>query len=318
MWRRKLHRKAAVTVLLISAIMLCSGCSRNREGITIKGTTFYFTTGLEETAVMKSGDFALTEGQVRLLMTSVKRGYEDILTAGIWNVDINGKQFGDYVEESVLDMCARLLLVNMLADDKGIELNEAEVEECAGSAVKFYEEYRTELEYISPEETEKLFVMMRLSDKTYDELTRNVNTEVSVDEARIIKIQYIYSKDSRKKLENALAELEEGADFMTIAGRYSDSADYSVELGRGEMITEFEEAAFNLDEGQMSGIVSCDNGFYLIYCVNDNVEDKAESQKEKIIQKRREEQFAKFFNDYAKDVKLYFDERLWEQSIAWE
>ncbi len=302
--------------ILTTAMLLCIGCNRNREGFTFNGTTFYFSTGLEEAAVMKSGDFSLTEGQVRLLMSSVKKGYEDILTTGIWSVDVNGKQFGDYVEESVLDMCARLLLVNMLADDKGIELDDVETADCVNSAAEFYDEYKSELDYISYEELEELFVMLHLSDKTYEELTKNVDTEVSIDEARIIKIQYIYSKDSIKKLEKAMSEFNEGADFLTIASRYSDSSEYSAEIGRGEMITEFEEAAFNLDEGQMSGIISCDNGFYLIYCVNDNVEDKAESQKEKIIQKRREEQFAKFFNDYAKDVKLRFDEKLWKQSTA--
>lgn len=34
---------------------------------------------------------------------------------------------------------------------------------------------------------------MVLSDKVYDELTRSVDTQVSVDEARVIRIQYIYS-----------------------------------------------------------------------------------------------------------------------------
>lgn len=308
----------AVAVCLVIAAMLGTGCSRSREGITINGTTFYFSTGLEEKAVIRGEKTALTEGQIRLLMTSVKNGYEDILTEGIWNIDIQGKLFGDYVEESVLDMCARLILVNMLADDKGIELDASEKDECRRSAAVFYDEHSAELDYISPEETEQLFVMMHLSDKTYDELTGNVNTEVSVDEARIIKIQYIYSRDSKRKLESALAELEDGADFTAIASRYSDSTVFSAEIGRGEMITEFEEAAFNLDEGQISEIISCDNGYYIIYCVNDNVEDKAESQKEKIIQKRREEQFTGFFNDYAKDKKLYFDEVLWKQSTSWE
>lgn len=315
MWKHKLKLRVML-LLLVTAVTLCAGCSRNKEGITIKGTTFYLSTGLEESAVMKGGDFSLTEAQIRLLASSVRRGYEDVLTTGIWNVDINGKLFGDYVEESVLDMCARLLLVNMLAADKGIKLDDAEFVYCETNAEKLYNENKEELEYIDLEEVKKLFVMMHLSDKVYDELTKKVDTEVSIDEARIIKIQYIYSKDSRKKLEKALTELEEGADFLNLVQKYSDSQDYQAEIGRGEMIMEFEEAAFNLEQGQVSDIISCDNGFYLIYCVDDNVEDKAESQKERIIQKRRQEQFNTFFNDYSKNVKLYFDEKLWKESIT--
>lgn len=281
----------------------------------MNGVTFYLTTGLDDAAVMKSGNFMLTEGQVRLLLASVRDGYGDILTDNVWNMKIEGVLFSTYIEEAVKDMAVRLLLVNMLADEMGIRLSEEEIADIKNQAQRFYNNGNG-LDYIGFDEVERLFVMMRLSDKTYDALTQNVDTEISIDEARIIKIQYIYAADSMQKLRNAQTDIKEGYEFLTVAAKYSESVEYSAEIGRGEMEEPFEEAAFNLDEGQVSGIVTCSNGYYIIKCINDNVEDKAESQREKIIQSRREEQFAGFLADFSKEARISFDEKLWEDIVG--
>ena len=68
----------------------------------------------------------------------------------------------------------------------------------------------------------------------------------------------------------ALTELAEGADFETVARRYSDdlgTRERGGELGwfeRGRMVPEFERAAFALRPGQTSGIVETSFGFHII------------------------------------------------------
>lgn len=312
--RRVLMVMAALLIIVVS---LC-GCRNEIFEMTVRGYTFRFTAGSLDSSVMRGEDVCLTEGQIRLLLSGVRNGYEEALTDDIWNMQLEGSSFAEYVDETVLDMAARLIIVNMLAQEKRIELSAEESGECKDRAHLFYVENEEELDYISSDEVDELFVMMRLSDKVYDELTRNVNTEISVDEARIIRIQYIYSKDSMKRLQNALDEYNEGAAFDTLAEKYSDSEEYIAEIGRGELESNFEEAAFNLDAGQVSEIVSCNNGFYLIYCVDDNMAGKAEGQAERIIQRRREEQFAGFYNDFSKNIVLSFDKRAWRKIIEAE
>ena len=78
------------------------------------------------------------------------------------------------------------------------------------------------------------------------------------------------SKDEAHQL---IADLEtqlgDGGDFAELAGEHSDcpSSRQGGELGsfgRGEMIAEFEEAAFGLDVGQSSGVVETEYGYHLI------------------------------------------------------
>lgn len=78
------------------------------------------------------------------------------------------------------------------------------------------------------------------------------------------------SKDDALAEINALRnQLTEGADFAAMAEKHSDcaSAAGGGELGeftKGEMVPEFEEAAFTLKPGEISAVVETDFGFHLI------------------------------------------------------
>lgn len=80
--------------------------------------------------------------------------------------------------------------------------------------------------------------------------------------------------------EDAMAELQQyeskiksegiGATFPKYAAERSDCSSYRAKgdlgfFGRGQMQQPFEEASFALAVGEMSGIVSTDSGYHLIY-----------------------------------------------------
>jgi peptidyl-prolyl cis-trans isomerase C len=82
----------------------------------------------------------------------------------------------------------------------------------------------------------------------------------------------------RKEAEGVLAQLEGGADFAALAAEHSDcpSSSKGGDLGyfrRGQMVPPFEEAAFALEPGEMSGIVETRFGYHII-----KVEERAEPQ----------------------------------------
>ena len=311
--------KRCIALFIVTAFLLC-GCSVDIPEITINGYIVRFNTGNQGEYMLTGGDTGVTDGQVRLLLEAVRDGYESALTSNIWTMEVKNISFEEYVDRLVLNMASRLVLVNMLAGEKHIELNKQELEECNDKAAAYYEEHTDSLKYIKKDELFDLFAMMRLSDKVYDELTRDVDTQISVDEARVIQIEYIYaafgssgSSNQLEKLKKAQAEFEDGADFSALAGKYSDSTEYTAEIGRGELEESFEEAAFNLDSGQISDIVRCDNGWYLIYCIDDNVAGKSESQAESIIQRRRSEKFDEYLGEFSSKVSLVLDESKWEK-----
>ncbi len=79
------------------------------------------------------------------------------------------------------------------------------------------------------------------------------------------------SKDAALgEMERIKEELDGGADFAGLAARHSDCPSGAKggalgAFGRGQMVKEFEDAAFDLDVGGVSGVVETPFGYHLIY-----------------------------------------------------
>lgn len=74
---------------------------------------------------------------------------------------------------------------------------------------------------------------------------------------------------ARKKIDGILARVKKGEDFAALAKKYSEgpSAPNGGDLGtfgRGSMVKPFEDAAFALKPGQVSGVVRTQFGFHII------------------------------------------------------
>ncbi len=76
-------------------------------------------------------------------------------------------------------------------------------------------------------------------------------------------------EEALEQITKMKSDIEGGADFGDIAKDQSDcpsgasGGDLGM-FGRGQMVPEFEEAAFNMEVGETSGIVETDFGYHLI------------------------------------------------------
>jgi len=117
-------------------------------------------------------------------------------------------------------------------------------------------------------------------------------------------------KEAKKKAEEALAKVKSGEDFAEVAKKYSQdsSASNGGELGtfgRGQMVSEFEKAAFNMKKGEISDIVETEYGYHIIK-VTGKV-DKQETYndvKDKIKTTLAGQKYTEYVEKLKKDSKI--------------
>lgn len=101
-----------------------------------------------------------------------------------------------------------------------------------------------------------------------------------------------------KKMEDLLAKVKSGEDFAALAKQYSedpgskdDGGLIPEEFGRGRMVKPFEDAAFSVPVGQISGIVEAAYGFHILKVEGRNKEtlplDQVKTQLEEQIKKQK-------------------------------
>lgn len=118
---------------------------------------------------------------------------------------------------------------------------------------------------LTPKEVQEFFNKIPKDSLPY------LNAEVEIAEINYLpKINKTQERLAKEKLEKILERIKGGEDFGKLAALYSDdpgSAKNQGELGwvkRGNLVPEFEAAAYNLEKDQISNIVQTEYGFHII------------------------------------------------------
>ncbi|MGA1841771.1 MAG: peptidylprolyl isomerase [bacterium] len=126
-------------------------------------------------------------------------------------------------------------------------------------------------------------------------------------------------EQKRQKLTEIRKQIENGADFAELAGEYSDcpSKSRGGDLGmfeRGRMVKPFEDAAFQLQVGDVSNIVETQFGFHLIK-LTDRQEGQVmplENAREKIVyylnRQKQQEAVSNYLTELRSKAKIDYSE----------
>lgn len=115
-------------------------------------------------------------------------------------------------------------------------------------------------------------------------------------------------------------KLDKGADFAALAKEYSkDTANAANggELGtfsRGQMVKEFEDAAFSLKEGEISGPVKTQFGYHIIK-VN-KIADSIEDNKEAITKALNDKKYSDYIKELNKKANVVTEATIAEKKEA--
>ncbi|WP_199614532.1 peptidylprolyl isomerase [Paenibacillus alkalitolerans] len=145
--------------------------------------------------------------------------------------------------------------------------------------------------------------------KYYDENKEQFSTPEQVRASHILV-------ETKEEAEAIVKQLKEGADFAELAEEKSKDPGSAAKggdldfFGKGQMMPEFEEAAFKTPVGELSGIVETDYGFHIIK-VTDKKEaktptfdEKKEEIRETLVQQQTNEKSQAYIEELRSKAKI--------------
>lgn len=297
----------------------------------------YITTGLKDSEIFKISGEASRLSEVMLVLMTEKSRYEAELGTDIWNTmaESIGITLEDEIKHNVKNEMTELKIIAQFAKEQGIELSKEETESIKSAATEYFatlNEEQQKLLEVTVEDVQSLYTSFYMADKVYEKLTADAKVEVSDEEARVIEVNYIFvatcrldengnkiaftedeMKLAEEKLANLQSLLEVGNDFMVLAEQYSDSKSYNRIFARGEMVENFEIAAFNLSVGEISGAVKTDDGYYFIQCVSDYLKNETDAKKIEMENNIRKQAYLDVYEPFKAEQTFEFNDDVWNR-----
>ena len=211
----------------------------------------------------------------------------------------DGKKNIDIVIDGAVDEAAKMLVLYNKATEDGITLTEEELSQLTTEIASMKEQVGGEQGYVAqlsqlgttPEAFEELYRKNTLVSKYAKKLSEDGTVSATDEQIKdyivnnYVKAQHILFltqdattgakfdentiAEKKAKAEETLKKVKDGADFKATMNELSEDTGLQsypdgYEFTKGEMVPQFEEAAFALEENQISDIVESPYGFHII------------------------------------------------------
>lgn len=293
------NRKSLLAAICLAAVIL-TGC---REGVPIVSE------------VQENRGYTLPQSMI--VVATERNRYQSIYTDEIWNVQVedDGTTFQEHMLEGIRDFLEELKTINMLAQEEGIALSGQEEERLKELASAYFAGL-TEDDIAYTQATEQdvyvMYEQYHIANKLVEQLTKDVDVEISDSEARVMEVQQIEMSDemmAEAVYEQATAE---DADFTALARTYSEDSEIQKKVGRSERPGNYEDAVFVLEQDEISPIFQSDGKFYIVKCVNVYDEAATQERKVQLTRLRRNQAFRQIYDQYVAEHSISFTEPVWE------
>jgi peptidyl-prolyl cis-trans isomerase C len=268
--KKELKISLLIAILTLITACLISGCKKSPKIVAVVGTSSInqnaFSDKLNDAAYYYSNDFLQTDKGKRQVLDSMIKELVIVETAK--KQGLNKKE--DFKKE--MEKYENQLLVTEMIKtlrETSLAVNDSEVQKYYNDNIAYYS---------NPSE---------------------------------IKVAHILVT-SKDQADDLLAQLKSGAKFEELANKYSlDTAsgkkggelDY---FTKGDMVPEFEQAAFNLEKNQISDVVLTPFGYHIIKMIDSRkiAPIKIETASAKIKRLLEKDKFDKWFNDQEKKLNV--------------
>jgi len=300
--------------VLLTVLLFSSGC------LTACGRTNTEDPNQGTAASSKTETVPYSTQQMLLVLLSQKKHVQEVYTDKIWDTKVmsDGTPYKDIFFDEMKTFFCDMATMNRLAEEKNIQLSAGEKKKLDDAALRFTDssvKITEALKNMTAEETAQLFEQYILSGKVKDVLISENRVEVSDSEAKVIVFDQIVV-NSQETADGILSRIQAGEDFYSLAQEYSDAGDIAVTAGRSDLKKEVADAAFSLENDEVSGIIQADGRYYILKCVNSYDREETAIRKKLLEKERLRTTVRSVYVNFAAQHAVTMDAADWSRVLA--
>lgn len=291
----------------------------------------------------------ITADDFRKTVATYKESISKMYGAELWNQEVkDGVKYKDEMKKAILQQMIQEQVIYQEAKKKKLEAKPEEVDKQfkqlkeSISKDKEYEKFlkdnNIDDEFLKAQLAKDISIQnyktnfdknTKISEeemkKYYEENKNNyIDDEVkashilisTVDSKTNKPVSEAKKKEAKKKAEEVLKKAKSGEDFAKLAKEYSDdkgSAENGGDLGffsKGEMVPEFEKAAFSMDKDEISDLVESQFGYHIIKVTDKKYKEYTfDEVKDNIKQNLLYKKYTEEVNRLTKEAKIEKNEK---------
>ena len=335
MRKSKMLMGVLVGVFVAGVLAGCSDRGKTFRGIRLENGDIK-----EQSVVVSIGDSGVTYSKVRNYCYILSQRYDRNFGHEVWEYPLGKEEtIGDEAKEEVLNMVTQMAVIGKTAKSQKVTLGSDEKDQALQKAEELMKSASKEdkKKYcLTLQQMTEIFEENLLAEKMFYIATDEVDTDISDEEAAQRKIQYIRiltngttedgvhvnlggqeKAQALKRAEKLLQDARKGEDFLAFARQNTDGTAAEAVIGHpgqntGELSNTAAAQAWELKKGQMSGVVSSEDGYYIIRCVEERDEDATQQRKEKLIEERQTEMFREKYGKWLGDDEIRISKSFWK------
>lgn len=287
---------ACVMTAALSLTML-TACGNKKTPELAEGAVTALDEDVIQKTALKVNDTEISAGELQYyiynatMMTiySIDKNFNGDLTSFDWDQKVDGKPIEEVILNTAIDNAAADCITIEKGKENGISLGDDELSQVESSISSYIAQNGEEMFNLSmnamainsADEYKELYSQIVGAQKVDEDIQNNFD-KYAPDKEKLKKyksdkkvtVQHILITNDSEKQENpeeaingVLERAKAGEDFVALMNEFNEDpgeTDAGYTFGPGEMVKEFEDAAFALDYDQISDVVKSDYGYHII------------------------------------------------------
>ncbi len=295
--KESLKKVAACVSAAALSVSMLTACGNQKTPELAEGAVTSLSDEETQKVALKVNDTEISAGELQYyiynaaMMTIYKidKNFNGDLTNFDWDQKVDGKPIEEAILNTAIDNAAADCVTIEKGKENGISLSDDEMSQVETSISSYISQNGEEMFNLSmnsmaingADDYKKLYSQIVGAQKADEDIQNNFD-KYAPDKDKLKKyksdkkvtVQHILIQNNSEKQENpeeainsVLERAKAGEDFVALMNEFNEDpgeTEAGYTFGPGEMVKEFEDAAFALDYDQISDVVKSDYGYHII------------------------------------------------------